>query len=167
MKKIAAVALFWVATFMYTPANAQVNATINLGKQPAWGPTGYSNPNYYYLPDIDVFYDVPRRQFIYPNGNQWVFANSLPASYANYNLYNGYKVVVNDRNPYNNADIYRVKYKKYKGWKGPKQVVLRDHDNRYKKNGPSYNTHKDNGNGKNKGKGNGNGNGKGKSKGKS
>jgi hypothetical protein len=81
----------------------------------------------------------------------------LPARYNGYNIYNTYKVVVNEPRPYLRADVYRTKYAKYKGH-GPKQIIIRDsHDNRYKNNGPGNSGHWDNGNGKNKGKGNGKG----------
>lgn len=32
--------------------NAQVNVNINIGTPPAWGPAGYSDARYYYLPDL-------------------------------------------------------------------------------------------------------------------
>lgn len=138
--------------------HAQVKININLGRQPVWGPVGYDRVDYYYLPDIDAYYNVPQRQFIYLEGNRWIFSNALPSRYGGYDLYNGYKVVVNDPRPYLRPDVYRVKYGKYKGGKGPKQLIIRDsHDERYKNNDRNDNDHEDRGNGKNKGKGKGKG----------
>lgn len=138
--------------------HAQVKININLGGQPVWGPVGYDRVDYYYLPDIDAYYNVPQRQFIYLEGNRWIFSYALPSRYGGYDLYNGYKVVVNDPRPYLRPDVYRVKYGKYKGGKGPKQLIIRDsHDERYKNNDRNDNDHEDRGNGKNKGKGKGKG----------
>jgi len=108
-----------------SPAKAQVNVNVNIGAQPLWGPTGYDAVEYYYLPDLQMYYYVPSHQFIYLNGPNWVFVNSLPARYNGYNLYSGYKVVINEPKPYLHFDAHKVKYAKYKGAKG-KQVIIRD-----------------------------------------
>lgn len=113
--------------------NAQIrlNLGINIGSQPDWGPVGYDRANYYYLPDIDTYYDVPTHQFVYLQGNRWIHATSLPNRYRNYDLYNSYKVVVNEPNPWNHAANYRTKYAGFKGRRN--QAVIRDsHDAKYR-----------------------------------
>lgn len=160
MKRLTVLTVFLFSLLISTRSEAQLNVNINIGSQPAWGPEGYDYVDYYYMPDMDVYYNVPKRQFVYLEGKNWVFGSRLPARYNNYNIYNTYKVVVNEPRPYLHHDVYKVKYAKYKG---QKQVVIRDsHDNRYKNNGPGNSGHQDNGNGKNKGKGNGEGKGHGK-----
>ncbi|AXY78122.1 hypothetical protein D3H65_30825 [Paraflavitalea soli] len=145
--------------------HAQVNVNINLGTQPLWGPVGYDEVEYYYLPDVEAYYYVPRHQFVYLNGGKWIFATSLPARYRTYDLYSGYKVVINEPKPYIHFTDHKVKYAKYKGVHG-KQVVIRDSRDPkyYVVKGHPGNSNK--GNGPNKGKGNGKGNGNGKGKGK-
>ncbi|MES2332587.1 MAG: hypothetical protein V4539_23470 [Bacteroidota bacterium] len=166
MKRLTVLTALIFSLLISSHSRAQISVHINIGSQPAWGPEGYDYVDYYYLPDLDVYYNVPQRQFIYPEGGRWVFASSLPGRYHNYNIYNTYKVVVNEPRPYLRANVYRAKYARYKGGNGPRQVVIRDsHDQRYKNNGPRNNGHDDNGNGKNKGKGNGHDNGNGKGKG--
>jgi len=137
-------------------AQIRINANINIGNQPLWGPVGYDYVDYYYMPDIDVYYHVPQRQFIYLDRGKWIFAASLPGRYRGYNLYAVPKIVINEPRPYLRADVYRVKYK---NWKGPKQVVIRDSDD------DRYRNHPGRGNGNGNGRGNGNGNCKGKNKG--
>lgn len=113
------------------PSQAQVSVQVNLGIQPQWGPSGYDYAAYYYLPDIDVYYNVPRRQFVYFNGGRWVFAASLPGIYRDYDLYRGYKVVLNDDAPYRRCDYYRGQYGRYRGHYD-RQVIIRDvHRPRY------------------------------------
>ena len=101
-----------------TQAQVRVNVNVNLGMQPDWGPAGYDYVEYYYLPDPDIYYYVPTRQYIVLSGGRWIFVSSLPARYRSYNLYNSYKVVINEPRPYLHHGVYKVKYAKYKGWNG-------------------------------------------------
>ena len=125
-------------------AQVRLGLNINLGVQPEWGPSGYDRAEYYYLPDVDAYYNVRQRQFVYLEGGNWVFRSSLPGRYRNYDLYNGYKIVVNEPRPYMRANYYRTNYGKYKNWHGERQVVNRDHhDNR---RGPEHDKDHDRGN---------------------
>lgn len=147
------------------PAHAQVSVNLNLGAQPQWGPSGYNRADYYYLPDIQTYYNVPQKQFIYRNNDTWAFSNSLPARYNGYNLYNGYKVVLNTPKPYLYFNDHKVKYAKYKGVKG-KQATLKSKNYGQAKKTSYAGSIKANNNQGNQGNGN-NGNGhSGKSNGK-
>jgi hypothetical protein len=156
MKKLVTLFSFVLSMAFVQQSTAQIriNANINIGSQPLWGPVGYDYVDYYYLPDVDVYYNVPQRRFIYLDGGRWIFAASLPTRFGNINLYSVPKVVINEPRPYLRADVYRVKYK---GWKGPKQIVIRDSDDdRYRNHpGRAVGHSKGNGNGKGKGKGKG------------
>jgi hypothetical protein len=100
------------------------NLRVNISDQPVWGPTGYDYVEYYYIPDIDVYYSVSERQYIYREGLEWRYAVSLPASYSSYDPYHSYKVAVYEAKPYQNNDSHREKYKMFKGKKD--QQVIRD-----------------------------------------
>ena len=92
---------------------AQVSVNVNIGSPPAWGPVGYSSVDYYYLPDIEAYYDIRASQFIYFGRGKWIRSRNLPYHYRNYNLYSGYKVVLNDYHgsrPYNHFKSHKVKY---------------------------------------------------------
>jgi hypothetical protein len=151
-KMIIGLAVIFVSG-VAVPASAQVrvNLNINIGSQPAWGPAGYDYVEYYYLPDIDVYYYVPTRQYIYLNGGNWVFVYTLPPRYGYYNLYSGYKVVINEPRPYLHHHVYKVKYARYKGWYGKQSV--NNGNARYK----SYKSNNGKGNGHVKAKGRGRG----------
>ena len=162
---LAAILLFTAST------QAQISVNVNLGAQPQWGPSGYNHVDYYYLPDVGAYYNVPKKQFIYLNDGKWQFSNSLPSRYSNYNLYNGYKVVMNTPKPYLQFDNHQVKYAKYKGYNG-KQTSLKAsskvksknavHSNSSGQVNINHNGNNGNGNNNNKGTGNGKGNSKGK-----
>lgn len=92
---------------------AQVSISLNLGAPPQWGPVGYSDAHYYYLPDVEAYYDVQSSMFIYLNAGRWVHRSSLPVRYRNYDLYHGYKVVLSDyrgNSPYSQFREHKVKY---------------------------------------------------------
>lgn len=124
MKKLKLIAL---GTFLIVASlmQAQVSVNVNIGTPPAWGPVGYSNVKYYYLPDVQAYYDIPAGQFIYVKNGKWFRSRNLPGNYKNYNLYNGYKVVLNDYRgsyPYYNYTTHKTKY--YKGYKGNPQKTI-------------------------------------------
>ena len=155
---IAGIILFASSNMM----QAQVSVNVNIGSPPAWGPSGYSAVDFYYLPDIQAYYDIRATQFIYFGGGKWIRSRNLPNQYRNYNLYNGYKVVLNDYHgsrPYSNFNNHKVKY--YKGYKGkPQKSIGSNRGN----NNKAYKSSGNNGNGNNGNKGgkgnNGHGNGK-------
>lgn len=135
---------------MVQTSKAQVSVNINIGTQPDWGPVGYDYAEYYYLPDIESYYYVPKRQFVYYSGNRWVFSSGLPPAYANYDLYSGYKVVVNRHNAYRYFNDHKVRYVKYKNYNNRQVIIRNGHDN------GNHNGHyKDKGKGKGKGHGRG------------
>ena len=110
---------------MLSQVNAQVSVSVNISSQPLWGPVGYSHVEYYYLPQYEVYYSVPRAQFVYLDGGNWIFASALPPRFGTVNVYNTYKVVINQPTPYLYYKTHKVKYAKYKGG-SYKQAVIRD-----------------------------------------
>jgi hypothetical protein len=109
-----------IAIFSQSDASAQLRTSQegNLSFQPSWGPKGYEYAEYYFLPDIQVYYHVPGRQFIYQVNNNWVFSNSLPPEHKDYDLYSGYKVVINEPQAYLQIARHRLKYRAFNGKHG-------------------------------------------------
>lgn len=129
MKKLMLIACILLAGISTT---AQVNVSVNIGTQPAWGPVGYDYVDYYYLPDADAYYDVNNRVFVYFNNGNWIRRRSLPVAV---DLYRVHKVVINEPTPWVRHTVYRNKYVSYKGRHD--QVVIRDsRDVKYKKANP-------------------------------
>ena len=73
---------------------AQVHVNINIDIQPAWGPSGYHYVEYYYIPEINVYYDVIHRRYYYPKRGRWISCTYLPMAYCYYDFYSMYKVVL-------------------------------------------------------------------------
>lgn len=111
--------------FSAIAAQAQVSVNVNIGSPPLWGPVGYTEVQYYYLPDVEAYYDVHSSMFIYFAGGAWIHRASLPSRYRSYDLYGGYKVVMTDYRgdaPYTHFKEYKTKYKK--GYHGPAQKTI-------------------------------------------
>ena len=101
---------------MFSVANAQLRINVNIGTQPVWGPTGYDHADYYYLPDINTYYSVTDRVYVYREGRNWRRSPNLPTQYRDFDLYRAHKVVINnDNRPYMNDQRYRQQYGSYRG----------------------------------------------------
>ncbi|HTK83154.1 MAG TPA: hypothetical protein VL633_12775 [Bacteroidota bacterium] len=112
------------------PAQVNFRLNFNVDKQPVWGPTGYDHVEYYYLPDIETYYNVPQHMFIYRERGRWVSRSRLPYRYRNFDFYNSYKVVVNDPRPYRNHRMYRDRYATYRG-RHDQDLIRDSRDSRY------------------------------------
>lgn len=155
---------FAFVLFFSTALKSQVSVNVNIGSPPLWGPVGYTEERYYYLPDVEAYYDVESSMFIYFGNGVWLHRASLPTRYSNYDLYNGYKVVLtgyHGNSPYNDFHNHKVKYKK--GYKGGSQKTIgnKPGNGNHKSNGPGNNQQKfqqkNGGGGNNKHSGGGNG----------
>jgi hypothetical protein len=134
MRKLFFALTFLCSVLVFKQTDAQLSISFNISSQPKWGPVGYNYVQYYYLPDIDCYYYVPAKQFVYLSGGEWIHSVLLPPMYRNYNLYNGYKVVINEPHPYLNHSYYHNRYASYRGRIG--QSIIRDsRDPRYR---PGY-----------------------------
>jgi hypothetical protein len=110
MKKLLLIAAIGIGSLAAVPAKAQVSLSVNIGLQPDWGPRGYDHVDYYYLPDVDCYYNVPTREYVYLDGGSWVHRRYLPSRYSGYDLYGGRKIVINSRDPWMRHSEYRTRY---------------------------------------------------------
>lgn len=174
--KIVKLMIIGLLFFFVNTTKAQVSVNISIGSPPPWGAVGYTEVRYYYLPDIEAYYDIESAVFIYYDGGVWIRRAYLPSRYSNYDLYGGYKVVISDyrgNTPYAYFKQHRVKYAK--GYKGAAQKTIGQKPGNVKPNkGAGQNSNKsqeqDNEKGnshqseKNSNGGHGHGGGKGKNK---
>jgi hypothetical protein len=132
MRRIYLVA---IALLLSGSAYAQLSVSLglNVASQPEWGPSGYDHVDYYYLPDIGVYYNVPQHLFYYNEGGRWIGRGSLPPRYHDFDLYGSYKVVVNERRPYMHDNIYREKYSSFRG-RHDQHALRENHEARHVEN---------------------------------
>lgn len=133
--KLFVFGLMFIAT---TQSQAQVSVNINFGTPPVWAPTDRVEVQYYYLPEVDAYYDVPAERFIYISNGGWVRSERLPARYSGYNLRGGRVVYLTDyrgNTPYVYHKKHKVKYVTTR-YRQPERVVyVKKHDGRGKHKG--------------------------------
>ncbi|NDW08683.1 hypothetical protein [Dysgonomonas sp. 520] len=133
MKKLLLILALLIGSAAYNATDAQqVNININIGSQPAWGPVGYDYVDYYYMPDINVYYNVNLSLFYWLDRGRWISARYLPYRYHHYDFYHMHKVVINHRpEPWRYNNVHIKDYSRYKGHRN--QAVIRySNDSRYK-----------------------------------
>jgi hypothetical protein len=101
--------------FFTLQSSAQVSINVNIGgSRPAWchQEEEYDDVDYYYLPEIEAYYDVNSSVFIYFGSRGWIRSRYLPEYCHNYDLNRGYKVVLDyhGNTPYAFYKQHRVKY---------------------------------------------------------
>ena len=139
--KLVLFGLFYIAT---AAIQAQVNVNINLGTPPVWAPADRVETQYYYLPEIDTYYDVPSERFIYISNGKWIRSTVLPVRYRSYNLNSGRVVYLTDyrgKSPYTYHKKHKVKYVTTV-YREPNEVIYVE-KNKGKKNKGKGKKHKD------------------------
>ncbi len=142
MKKVKSLVL--IALFLMAfSTQAQLSVNVNLGTPPVWAPANRQVVQYYYLPEVDSYYDVPNAQFISLNNGRWIRSKNLPYKYRNYNLRGGNVVYLTDyrgNSPYKYHESHKVKY--YKNYRPEyKHEDKRDHDDHKEHNGKGHKKH--------------------------
>ncbi len=133
MKKKILPMLIVLSLLMIDTVQAQVrlNVNVNVGPRPAWGLPGNHIGDYYYFPEIDMYYSIPRSRFVYLERGRWVYVSDLPRAYRHYDLHRGYKVLINDPDPFSHSQFYRDRYaRQYMAYRPPVVIVdkRRGHD---------------------------------------
>lgn len=131
MKKILLALVLLLGTSSVVRTEAQnVSVNINIGSQPSWGPIGYDYVEFYYIPEMNVYYNVPMSSFYYYDRGGWISSRYLPYRYSNYDLYGMYKVVINDRYPWRYNTSHIRDYRRYRNYHN-QPVIYRSNDRRY------------------------------------
>ena len=130
MKKLAILSAIALSGLIYNSANAQirVHVGLNLGspvvvyrprpvvvEQPVYQETQdvYDDSNdddYYYLPEVNAYYNVNARSYYYYNGDNWINCAYLPGAYRNYDWRSARRYEIHERRPFMRNDFYRSRY---------------------------------------------------------
>ena len=93
-----------------TTASAQVRINVSLGAPVAQQPWYGYDDDYYYMPEQDVYYNVARRVYVYPEGGSWMYAGHLPDRYHGYSWNSGQYYRIHSRAPFDRNNYYRQQY---------------------------------------------------------
>lgn len=124
---------------------AQVSIRVNIGT-PSWGPQVQADVRYYYLPDVDAYYDINTSLFIYCNNGSWIHRRNLPGRFRNYDLYRGHKVVVHDyhgNEPYSYCNYHKNRDRRYKEYERTGMANHRNYENNYRSSREDHNRKSD------------------------
>lgn len=107
-----------LAVSVYVLQGCGPSSYIGVGVQysnPAWAPPYYNGVRYYYLPDIECYYDLSAQEFVYLNNGQWFFSPVLPSIYSSYDLYNGFIIALDIHvyQPWRHHQYYVSHYPRY------------------------------------------------------
>jgi len=129
MKKLAILSAIALSGLIYNTANAQIRINFGLHIRPVYAryhaPVVVEQPvyqepvqvyddsdddDYYYLPDVDAYYNVNAGCYYYNNGYNWVSAAYLPGAYRNYDWRSARRYEVREHRPFTRADFYRSRF---------------------------------------------------------
>jgi hypothetical protein len=103
-----------------------------------------SNNDYYYLPDVDAYYDVTAQCYYYNDGANWISAAYLPGEYGNYDWRNARRFEVRAPRPYLHDDIYRSRFNGREGGVFVNNNYNHGWDEHFNNRQQAYNQHFDN-----------------------
>jgi hypothetical protein len=163
MKKLLILSAIAISGLVYKTADAQVGVRVGLNfgapvyprhrvvvEEPVYSepaPVVYNNyDDYYYLPDVNAYYNVNRQCYYYNDGNRWVAAAYLPGAYRDYDWRNERRFEVRASRPYMRNDFYRARYNGHemREWNRPvydrrvegySHEGYREHDRRFENRG--------------------------------
>jgi len=96
--------------YTYVTPSAQVSYS-----NPSWAPPYVSGVRYYYLPDIEAYYDLTTQEFVYLDNGQWSYSQNLPDIYAGFDLNTCFTVAIdfNTYQPWMHQQYYVSHYPRY------------------------------------------------------
>src|ERR1035437_4220920 len=82
---------------------------------PQWAPPYYQGVRYYYLPDIETYYDINSQEFVYLYNGQWCFSRECPFLNTGFDLNNSFAIAldVNVFQPWMHHHYYVSHYPRY------------------------------------------------------
>lgn len=79
-----------IILFAASNSQAQVSVNVNIGRPAvivdSWVPRNHVNVDFYYLPEIQTYYDVHTSHYVYLDNGNWCRTRYLPTHYRNYDL---------------------------------------------------------------------------------
>ncbi len=112
-----------IMTASVIAATAQTPARTNIEHQPDWGPVGYELAEFYYIPALDVYYDVEAASFRIEENGRWIAVETLPERFGEYDLFACYKVVMNGKEPWLNHANHTFVYDDYRNKRFRQQTI--------------------------------------------
>lgn len=114
--------------FAALTTSAQTELRTNIERQPDWGPAGYDLAEFYYIPALDVYYEVETAVFRIEDNGKWIATDTLPERFGDYDLFACYKVVMNGKEPWLNHTNHTFVYDDYRNKRFRQQTIRASRD---------------------------------------
>jgi hypothetical protein len=118
IKKLTLLAFSVLFVSIFTAGNMYGNTSQQTPggyENPQWAPPFYEGVRYYYLPDIETYYDIESQEFIYLYDGQWCFSRECPSVNAGFDLSNCFTIALdmNVYQPWMHHHYYVSHYPRY------------------------------------------------------
>jgi len=125
MKKSVILSAILFGSLVYNSAQAQISVHIgfNIPARRVYVPAPPPQPvdvydtdefdnsdDYYYLPEVEAYYSIPRHCYYYQDGGRWISAAYLPGAYRNYDWRTARRFEIRGSRPYMHHDEYRGRW---------------------------------------------------------
>lgn len=114
MKKFQLILMTTILLFVLK-TTAQISVNINLGSRPVYHPQTYyyeDNVDYYFLPEIEAYFDNRNGFYIYYSSNRWMRSQYLPQNCGDFNINRCQKIAIlyHGNAPYGDFVNHRRQY---------------------------------------------------------
>lgn len=118
IRKLTLLAFCVLFVSMFTAGNLYGNtsqATPGGFENPQWAPPYSEGVRYYYLPDIETYYDIESQEFVYLYDGQWCFSRECPSVNTGFDLSNCFTIALdmNVYQPWMHHHYYVSHYPRY------------------------------------------------------
>lgn len=111
MKNLQIILAAFIIFFTFE-SNAQISINVNLGSRPQYHDRYENQVRYYFLPEIEAYFDIQAGIYIFNGSRGWVRSNYLPEYCSNYDVNRGYRVALTyiGNTPYSDFNFHKQKY---------------------------------------------------------
>ncbi len=119
MKTVKKIGVTTALVILFTVLNGFGNSSLQPQRvqyvNPGWAPAYFPGVRYYYIPDIEAFYDLSNQDFVYLDDGQWLFSYGLPPMYSGFDLYNAFVIALDADvfQPWMHYQFYVSNYPRY------------------------------------------------------
>lgn len=147
MKTLKLIATGIILFAASTASHAQLSVNVNIGapavvvRSAAWVPQNHAGVDFYYLPEIESYYDVNAGLYVYLNNGNWCRTRYVPAQYRDYDLVHARRIALSGycgSRPYTYYNNHNVRYYDNRNYNRGYVEGRRYNNDRYVDNYRSY-----------------------------
>jgi hypothetical protein len=110
--KTIQISLVTLITMFTLQANAQLSVSLNLSSRPQYHNRYVNESRYYFLPEIEAYFDIQANLYIFNSPRGWVRSAYLPEYCRNYNINRGQRIALTyiGNTPFVDFNFHKQKY---------------------------------------------------------